>query len=298
MPKNKEGKLKNYSPLRYPGGKGKLYPFIASVIKNAGEEHRTYIEPFAGGAGVALSLLFNNDVDEIVINDYDKAIYSMWKAILTQTNRFLELLSNIEITVEEWHRQKEIYTNQNKKYSLELGFATFFLNRVNRSGILSAGPIGGFEQDGNYKIDVRFNKDDLSERIRKIAKYKNRIHIYNHDVRSFLASYLPKYMDQAFVYFDPPYFNKGKQLYKNFFIEKDHQQIFDLIDQLPCPWMVTYDNAEEIKRIYGNHTCWYFDLVYGVANSGKTSEVLFISDDNLLPSITDKSSTKVNFRKS
>ena len=238
MPKTPEEKLKNYSPLRYPGGKGKLYPFVASVIKKAGKERRIYIEPFAGGAGIALSLLFNNDVDEIVINDYDKAIYSMWKAITTQTHRFLELLENTEVTVEEWRRQKEIYEKQNRRYSLELGFAAFFLNRVNRSGILSAGPIGGYEQDGNYKIDVRFNKADLAKRIKKIAKHKKKIHVYNHDVRSFLTSYLPKYLDHAFVYFDPPYFNKGKQLYKNFFTEKDHKTIHDLIEQLQCPWMV------------------------------------------------------------
>ena len=116
--KNEEIKWKNYSPLRYPGGKGKLYPFVASVIKNAGNERRIYIEPFAGGAGVALSLLFNNDVDEIVINDYDKAIYSMWKAITTQTSRFLKMLESTEITIEEWHRQKGIYKNQNKRYIL------------------------------------------------------------------------------------------------------------------------------------------------------------------------------------
>ena len=297
MPRPQEEKLKNYSPLRYPGGKGKLYPFVASVIKKAGKERRIYIEPFAGGAGIALSLLFNNDVDEIVINDYDKAIYSMWKAITTQTHRFLELLENTEVTVEEWRRQKEIYEKQNRRYSLELGFAAFFLNRVNRSGILSAGPIGGYEQDGNYKIDVRFNKADLAKRIKKIAKHKKKIHVYNHDVRIFLTSYLPKYLDHAFVYFDPPYFNKGKQLYKNFFTEKDHKTIHDLIEQLQCPWMVTYDNTNEIKDIYANYTCWYFDLVYGVANSGKTSEVLFISDDNLLPDIADKSSSKVNFRR-
>ena len=294
MPEKKEEKLKNYSPLRYPGGKSKLYPFVASVIKKAGDERRIYVEPFAGGAGIALSLLFNNNVDEIVINDYDKAIYSMWRAILTQTTHFLKLLETTELTVEEWHRQKRIYENQNRKYSLELGFATFFLNRVNRSGILKAGPIGGFRQDGNYKINVRFNKDNLSKRIRKIAQYKNKIHVYNHDVRSFIASYLPKYSDRAFIYFDPPYFKKGKQLYKNFFTGTDHKEIHDLIVQLHCPWIVTYDNVDEIKAIYA---CWYFDLVYGVANSGKTSEVLFISNNDLLPDITDKASGKLNVRR-
>lgn len=292
----KEEKLKNYSPLRYPGGKRKLYPFVSAVIKNTGER-KVYIEPFAGGAGIALLLLVNNDVDEIVINDYDKAIYSMWKAILTQTKKFLDKLNSVEITVDEWNKQKKIYTSQNKKYSFELGFAAFFLNRVNRSGILSAGPIGGLDQKGDYSIDARFNKYDLSKRIRAIAKYKKRIHVYNHDVRRFLASYLPQYENRAFVYFDPPYFNKGKQLYKNFFVEKDHQEIHNLIDNLQCPWMVTYDNTKEIKDIYANHLCWYFDLIYGVANSGKNSEVLFISDERLLPDRLDESIKNINLRR-
>ena len=295
MPPRKEEKLKIYSPLRFPGGKGKLYPFVASIIKNT-DGRTIYVEPFAGGAGVALSLLFNNDVDEIVINDYDKAIYSMWKAILTQTKGFLELLDNTAITVDEWRKQKEIYKTQNKKYSLELGFATFFLNRTNRSGVLNAGPIGGLDQTGKYKIDVRFNKEELAKRIELIAKHKKKIHLYNHDIRSFLELFLPRYQEHAFVYFDPPYFSKGKQLYKNFFSADDHQQILELIQKLQCPWMVTYDNTDRIKEIYEKYNCWYFDLSYGVANSGKTSEILFVSDDSILPSCDDQKTIKINFR--
>lgn len=290
-------KLKNYSPLRYPGGKRKLYPFVATVINNMKIEHSVYIEPFAGGAGLALSLLFNGVVEEIVINDYDKAIYSMWKAILTQTNAFIELIKNTPVTVEEWYHQKEVYSNQSKKYSLELGFATFFLNRTNRSGILKAGPIGGYQQTGNYLINARFNKEDLIRRVKKIAKYKSKIHLYNHDIRSFIKSYIPKYIDRAFVYFDPPYYKKGKCLYKNFFEEKDHQDIHDLVVGLECPWMVTYDNADEIQKIYDGVQAWQFDMVYGVANSGLNSEILFISDASLLPENLDDKKLKINLRK-
>lgn len=292
----KDIKLKNYSPLRYPGGKGKLYPFVAEVIKNTGIQHPTYVEPFAGGAGVALSLLFNGIVEEIVINDYDKAIYSMWKAMLTQTKAFIKLIEDTPISIEEWYHQKDIYSNQNKKYSLELGFATFFLNRTNRSGILSAGPIGGYKQTGNYLIDARFNKEDLIKRIKKIVMYKNKIHIYNHDVRSFIKSYIPQYIDCAFIYFDPPYYNKGKCLYKNFFIDKDHKDIYDLITKLKCPWMVTYDDASKIKEIYHEMPAWKFDLTYGVANNGKNSELLFVSDENFIPDNTNKTALKINLR--
>lgn len=294
--KKEEIKLKNYSPLRYPGGKGKLYPFVAAVIKNTGIQHPVYIEPFAGGAGLALSLLFNGVVEEIVINDYDKAIYSMWKAILTQTEAFIELVKNTPVTVEEWHHQKEIYSTRNGKYSLELGFATFFLNRTNRSGILNAGPIGGYQQTGNYLIDARFNKEDLIKRVKKISKNKSKIHLYNHDIRSFIRSYIPKYIDRAFVYFDPPYYKKGKYLYKNFFVEKDHQDIHDLIVELDCPWMVTYDNAPEIQEIYHGIQVWQFDLVYGVANSGLNSEILFISDIGLFPDNIGDKNLKINLR--
>lgn len=295
--KKEEQKLKNYSPLRYPGGKGKLYPFVAAVIENMKVQHPVYIEPFAGGAGLALSLLFNGVVEEIVINDYDKAIYSMWKAILTQTNAFIELIRNTPVTVAEWYHQKEVYSAQNNKYSLELGFATFYLNRTNRSGILNAGPIGGYQQTGNYLIDARFNKEDLINRVKKIAKYKKKIHLYNHDIRSFIQSYIPKYIDRAFVYFDPPYFKKGKYLYKNFFVEKDHQDIHDMIVGLECPWMVTYDNTPEIQAIYNGLQAWQFDMVYGVANSGLNSEILFISDICLLPEKLDDKKLKINLRK-
>lgn len=299
MPKAKKEniKLKNYSPLRYPGGKAKLYPLVAAAINNMEAQHTVYIEPFAGGAGLALSLLFNGVVEEVVINDYDKAIYSMWKAILTQTGAFIDLIRNTPVTVEEWYHQKEIYSVQNNKYSLELGFATFFLNRTNRSGILKAGPIGGYQQAGNYLIDARFNKEDLIERVEKIAKYKRKIHLYNHDIRSFIKSYIPRYIDRAFVYFDPPYYKKGKHLYKNFFVEKDHQNIHDLIVELECPWMITYDDAPEIREMYKEMQFWQFDLVYSVANSGLNSEILFISDENLLPDNNKNIKNKINLRR-
>lgn len=290
-------KLKNYSPLRYPGGKRKLSPFVSLVIKHAGIQHPIYIEPCAGGAGVALSLLFNGVVEEIVINDYDKSIYSMWRAILTQTKSFVDLIENTPITIEEWYRQKDIYINQSTKYSLELGFATFYLNRTNRSGILNAGPIGGYQQNGNYKIDARFNKDDLIKRIKKIASYRDKIHLYNHDIRSFINSYLPHYIDRAVVYFDPPYYKKGKLLYKNFFGAKDHKDIHDLIVKLNCPWIVTYDNVIEIQRIYNDYTAWKFDLIYGAANSGLNSEILYISDERLLPDESEIEDIKINLRK-
>lgn len=242
MATEKEVNAMNYSPLRYPGGKSRLAPFISLLIQKSKIENPVYVEPFAGGAGVALSLLLNSIVDEIVINDYDKAIYSVWRALLTETNRFIELIEDTPLNIEEWRVQKRIYDEEGSRYSLKLGFAAFYLNRTNRSGILSnAGPIGGFDQMGNYLIDARFNRQELVRRVCEIAKYKSKIHLYNKDIRMFLKKYMPKYQERAFIYFDPPYYNKGKALYKNFFSPLDHQEIFKHISALSCPWLVTYD---------------------------------------------------------
>ena len=285
----------NVSPLRYPGGKSRLSGFVSSIIEKTGIEKPIYIEPFSGGAGVALSLLLSDCVNEIVINDFDKAVYSFWRAILTETKRFLKKIDEIDVTIDEWRKQKSIYCTQNNRYSFELGFATFFLNRTNRSGILRAGPIGGYEQSGNYKIDARFNKTKLIEKINRIAKYKHRIHVYNQDIRTFVRKNLKRYSEKAFVYFDPPYYQKGKCLYKNFFEKKDHQEIHDLIVSIKVPWIVTYDNTNEIKTIYAEQTKWLFDITYSVANSGKNEELLFVSDDSLL--VGNRFSKEIKLRK-
>ena len=288
----------NYSPLRYPGGKSKIASFISLIIEKINIVRCVYVEPFAGGAGVALSLLLNGKVSDIVINDYDKAIYSMWRAILEDTNRFINLVRTTPLTIDEWRKQKKIYTDNNKCYSLELGFAAFYLNRTNRSGILSAGPIGGYEQTGKYLIDARYNKDALIGKIQEIAKHKAHIHLYNKDIESFIRKYLPRYQSQAFVYFDPPYYNKGKELYKNFFEHNDHQRIADLIRQLPCHWMVTYDDVDEICEMYNGYLCGKFDLNYSLANSGKKTEIMFMSSPMLWPTVDElqKNKIKINLR--
>ena len=194
----------NYSPLRYPGGKSKLASLIFLLMQNSPNECRTYIEPFAGGAGVALALLLEGRVDRIVINDFDKAIYSFWQALKIDTSKLLRLIQNTPINVDEWQRQRRVYVQSNRKYSVELGFAAFYLNRTNRSGVLSGGPIGGLDQSGNYLINARYNREALIERIERIAKQKNSIFIYNKEVRSFIARIIPRYPNDTFVYFDPP----------------------------------------------------------------------------------------------
>lgn len=284
-----------YSPLRYPGGKGRLAPFMGLMINKMNIKNGTYIEPFAGGAGVALMLLMEGYVDDIVINDYDKAIYSVWRAIIEEPENLVDRILYTPVNIDEWKKQKEIYVVQNKKYSLDLAFATFFLNRTNRSGILKGGPIGGFEQTGNYGIDARYNAEKLVERIRAIAKYKKHIKVYNKEIVSFIENVLLNYNQNSLTYFDPPYFNKGPELYKNFFDKEDHSRIAQLIlNEVPGNWIITYDDTPEIIELYKQQCIRRYDLNYSAANTGKSSEVIVFNDNKFCPTNQELLNQKIN----
>ncbi len=266
----------HYSPLRYPGGKTFLFSFFDKVIKENGLQNITYIEPFAGGAGAALALLFLEKVERIVINDLDKAIYSFWKSAIFDSERFIERIRSIPVTVREWKKQKLIYSNP-KSEQFDRGFATFFLNRTNVSGILDGGPIGGIEQKGKWKIDARFNKEGLSERIHQLALYKNRISIFNKDGVVLINDYLNK--KDTFIYLDPPYYEKGATLYLNHYKKDDHEMLANRLNQNPeAFWLLTYDNKEEIKSLYPDRKIVSFTLNYNAYESRKGKEVMILSD--------------------
>ena len=268
----------NPSPLRYPGGKFKIHRLISLLISKVNGGCDTYIEPFAGGAGVALELVLSGIVERIVINDSAQAISSIWKAMTRENAAFLDKMWNTDITLEEWHRQRKIYLCSKKKYSLDYGFAAFFLNRTNHSGILLSGPIGGQEQEG-WKLDVRFNKEILAERIKAIGELKDQIKVYNRDVFSFVRNQLPKYDERTFIYLDPPYFKRGEDLYKNFFNERKHRELKEcIVNDINIPWVVSYDDVPEIREIYDGIPSREFSLNYSLANNGSGREIMFFSD--------------------
>ena len=286
-------------PLRYPGGKGKLAKFMKYMIDQLGHGGGTYIEPFAGGAGVAIELLLQGVVSRIVINDYDKGIWSFWKAVLTETDRFIALLAVVPLTMEEWNRQRNICLTRNNKYSFELGFATFYMNRTNRSGIVKGGVIGGMDQSGSWKMDARFKREDLIRRIESIAERKSHIKLYNKDINSFIIRYIPLYEENALVYFDPPYLKKGKQLYMNYFQLEDHVRIEKAIrDYVKCDWIITYDKASEIESIYKGYSMRLYDLNYSVSSKCKASELMIFKEGIKVPNDKElqKQRIKINIR--
>ena len=196
------------TPIRYPGGKTKIYPHVKKLMEKNGLLGGTYCEPFAGGAGLAIKLLLNNDVNEIVINDLDPAIYAMWYNILFRTDSLCHFIQTVELTISEWDRQKEIYLNPENHDIEALGNAALFLNRTNVSGVITGGVIGGRKQEGNYKMDARFNRETLVKKIKAIAKRRNQIELHNMDAIEFIKEMLPSLEKKSLVNFDPPYVKK------------------------------------------------------------------------------------------
>lgn len=273
---HKKNQKFHYSPLRYPGGKTFLFPFFDRVIKDNKLQGITYVEPFAGGAGAALALLFLEKVEKIVINDLDRAIYSFWKSAIFNSEKFIDKINSTPINIKEWRKQKAIYHDPKAK-QLDRGFATFYLNRTNVSGILEGGPIGGIKQLSQWKIDARFNKVKLIEKIRQLAQYKNRITVFNKDGLELITEYLNQ--KNAFIYLDPPYYEKGSTLYLNHYKKDNHQKLAEKLNKNPDAfWLLTYDNKKEIKSLYPNRRIINFSLNYNAYQSRKGKEVMILSD--------------------
>lgn len=275
---------KYYSPLRYPGGKGKLLNFVKDLIIHNNLTSKSYSEPYAGGAGVAIGLLLDDFVSEIHINDIDYGIFSFWQAVLESTDEFLKKLWETPVNLEQWNCQVYIQRNQNEFSPLEVGFSTFFLNRTNRSGIINAGVIGGLNQEGKYKIDARFNKDSLARRIKNIACHKNQIKVYNYDAMRFIEQEYKKIPD-GLIFLDPPYYDKGKLLYTNHYSHQDHVKVARAVRlNLKKWWIVTYDSSDEINSIYQGENKITYDLRYSLTKTNtKGSEFLFYSPKIELP---------------
>lgn len=275
-----------YTPLRYPGGKGKLAYYIKALIEENHLSDGHYIEPYAGGAGVALELLLQEYVRKVHINDIDPAVYAFWHSVLNCTDDLCRLIVDTPVNIDNWFKNKNILSDTDNHSLLEVGFATFFLNRTNRSGILKAGVIGGKNQSGKWKLDVRYNKVELLKRIRDIENYRSRIFLYNMDSVDFIKK-IPATLDEnVLVYLDPPYYIKGQDLYRNYYKNEDHIEIMNTLTNSKIKnWIVSYDNAIEIRNIYSNFRMMEYSLQYTAQSKKVGEEVMIFSNDILIPDV-------------
>ncbi|WP_369367027.1 DNA adenine methylase [Streptomyces sp. CG4] len=248
------------SPLRYPGGKARLAGYIKHLIDSQHPRPTHYSEPFCGGAGAALKLLTDGTVDHIHLNDADPGIAAFWRCVFTMTSEFAELVRAAEVTIDSWRRAANTYASPLGKDDLDLGFATFFLNRCNRSGILRARPIGGYEQKGKWKIDARFNREGLAERIELLGSYRDSVSLSQQDGRQHIQD-LEALGENVLAYVDPPYLVQGDRLYMDSLSSEDHTELSSVLSGSPIKWFLTYDAESRItESLYPDHRCMQFEI--------------------------------------
>ena len=270
------------TPLRYPGGKGRLTQFIVDLIEMNELSDVHYIEPYAGGAGIAITLLYLEYASHIHLNDLDKSVFAFWSAVLDDTESLCRLIADTPLTMDEWYRQRDIQ-RANDPDRPALAFSTFFLNRTNRSGIIRGGVMGGKAQTGPWKLDARFNRKELIQRIEKIASYSPRISIYNLDAAEFITGPLHQIPASGLVYLDPPYYSKGDDLYQNRYTHEDHAAIAELVGGIRQKWIVSYDNTPAICELYAAHRQQTFGLRYSAQSRYEGKEVMVFCRDLKMP---------------
>ncbi len=277
-----------FSPLRYPGGKNKLSAFIAKICIDT-EINGFYVEPYAGGASVALFLLFEGFVNKIIINDKDRSIYAFWYSVLNKSEELCELIDKTEISIENWHKLKEVQNHKEKVGLLELGFSTLFLNRTNHSGIINGGPIGGYKQQGNYEIGCRFNKEDIKLRIKNIASRRKDIKLYNNDALDLIDNIVKEIENKNVIcYFDPPYYHKASTLYMNHYSDENHRIVSEKIKRIKgVKWIVSYDNVPEIKELYCDYESIEYSFNHTAYKIREGKEILFFNFKIDKPDIKD-----------
>lgn len=271
-----------YSPLRYPGGKAKVAEYVKYLFKVNLLYDGIYVEPYAGGASVALSLLFNEYVSKIIINDLDRSVFSFWHSVLNKTDKLCQLIDETPVNVKTWDIQKKIQKQKENSDLLKLGFSTFFLNRTNRSGILKGGIIGGRDQTGKWKIGARYNKSELIKRIQRVALYKDKIELYNSDAVELMKKLRRVLPSKTLFYFDPPYYVKGQDLYMNHYKKDDHENIAKEIGKIKKQkWIVTYDNVPPVRDLYRNQKKIKYLLNYSAAKTTSKGEEVMIFSNNV-----------------
>lgn len=282
------------TPLRYPGGKSQLTPLIVDILRKNDLVYGEYAEPFAGGAGIAMSLLLNSFVSKVYLNDIDPAVYAFWFAVLNHTEKICELVRDTPVHMDEWRRQKAVFMDPTCEDIVAKGFSTLFLNRTNRSGILRGGVIGGYDQSGNYKLDCRFNRKDLVRKIERIALHRELISLSCLDAATFVQTVVPKTSQYTLVNLDPPYYGKGPELYTNFYRHEDHAKLARVVAKIKRHWMVTYDDVPQIRAFYAKHRTYSSSLNYSAQVKRVGVELLVVDRELRLPFAIEEQRVEVS----
>lgn len=278
--------MKLDTPLRYPGDKVKLTDFFKMVFRHNSLLGGHYVEPYAGGAGIALNLLTQGYVSCIHLNDLSPAVFAFWHSVINQPEELCRAIHDVKITKEEWLKQEAILNTPADHSLLEVGFSNFFLNRTNRPGVLWKNAFREIKQNELGAIDPRFNKNELIRRIEWIAMFRPRIRLYNLDADDFIKSVLPTLSSESLVYLDPPYYVKGWRPYEGDYSHDGHANIAKLVkEQIDQYWVVSYDNVPEAIEMYKGYSSMAYDIKHRARDSYIGAEIMFFSDRLIIPDV-------------
>jgi DNA adenine methylase len=277
------------SPLRYPGGKRRLMPYVAAALEENRLQPDLFVEPFAGGASVALELLATARVRRIGLAERDPYVASFWHTVFFDSEWLCRQVEQVDVTLKTWQRMKSTRFRSKRAQAL----ACLFLNRTSFNGTLHdhAGPIGGQKQAGDYKLDCRFPRARLVRRIRTcaaLAEGDSVAFVREADALDVIRDARRGFgHENVFLYLDPPFWGKASRLYRFSFTVADHTRLANALRHLRVPYLLSYDAAPEIEQLYsGNGSLQQrVELLY-TATQRTAEQELVISNLQRLPGDT------------
>ena len=251
---------KRISPLRYPGGKSKMIPLIVEILDM---QKDVFVEPFCGGASVGLSLLQAGVINKLVLNDLDFGIYALFWTICNHPDLLFKKIDQFVPTRDTFFSFRDAIQNDYHNCQLEdAAFIFLIVNRLAFSGICKANP--------KRSLSDRYNPQELKRRINAIYKLHDKITVLNMDANDVIHEYY--WNKKTTLFIDPPYYEKGKQLYHKYFSKEDHQELAASLNELYCTYpgcadiIITYDNNELIRKLYPNSEQHIIGRKFCIAN--------------------------------
>lgn len=229
------------SPFRYPGGKTWLVPYVRQWLNNYHKKPADFIEPFAGGGIVSLSVLFDGLADHITTIERDEQVAAVWKAMLLHGEELASQIVSFDLT-------KDNVTNALASAgttTLDIAFQTIIRNRVQRGGIMAPGAGLLKHGENGHGIASRWYPETLSKRINEIVQKAASITFIEGNGIDYIAANAG--LDNVLWFVDPPYTVAGRRLYR--YSEIDHHSLFDAMSRVKGDFLMTYDNAEPIHAL-------------------------------------------------